>query len=66
METHARTVAKMISYRLTAWLLTVPITYFLTNDWSQALGGSTFLHIVLTLDYYVHERLWLKIKWGKG
>jgi uncharacterized membrane protein len=64
-ESHARTVARMISYRLTAWLLTVPFTYMLTGDWGTAMEGSLILHIALTLDYYVHERIWLKIKWGK-
>jgi uncharacterized membrane protein len=64
-ETHSRTIARMISYRISAWLLTVPLTYLLTSDWEQALGGSAILHIVLTLDYYIHERIWLKIKWGR-
>ncbi len=30
-ETHTRTVARMISYRITAWLPTLPITYLLTH-----------------------------------
>jgi hypothetical protein len=64
-ETHTRTIARMISYRITALLLTIPMTYLLTGDWSSAFSGSIILHIVLTLDYYVHERVWLKIKWGK-
>jgi uncharacterized membrane protein len=55
----------MISYRITAWLLTVPFTYYVTGDWTAAFGGSAVLHIALTLDYYIHERIWLKIKWGR-
>jgi hypothetical protein len=31
---------------------------------TQATGFSTALHILLSIDYYVHERIWLKIKWG--
>jgi uncharacterized membrane protein len=64
-ETHARTIARMISYRLTALLLTIPLTYLLTDNWETAFGGSIILHLVLTLDYYIHERIWLKIAWGK-
>jgi uncharacterized membrane protein len=64
-ETHARTVARMVSYRLTALLLTVPFTYYITGDWTKAFEGSVILHLALTLDYYIHERIWLKIKWGK-
>jgi uncharacterized membrane protein len=64
-ETHARTITRMISYRITALLLTIPMTYLLTGNWSSAFSGSVILHVVLTLDYYIHERVWLKIKWGK-
>ena len=64
-ETHKRTIARMISYRLTALLLTIPLTYLLTGDWTKAFEGSVILHLALTLDYYIHERIWLKIKWGK-
>ena len=64
-ETHKRTIARMISYRLTALLLTIPLTYLLTGSWVSAFEGSVILHVVLTLDYYIHERIWLKIKWGK-
>jgi uncharacterized membrane protein len=27
-------------------------------------GFATALHILLSVDYYIHERIWLKIKWG--
>jgi adenylylsulfate kinase len=64
-ETHTRTIARMISYRLTAWGLTVGLAYIMLGDISKALEGSTILHVILTLDYYIHERIWLKIKWGK-
>jgi uncharacterized membrane protein len=65
-ETHRRTIVRMITYRLTAWLLTVPIMYWLTGNLEESIGGSVLIHIVLSLDYYVHERIWLKIKWGKN
>jgi adenylylsulfate kinase len=64
-ETHKRTVVRMITYRLTAWLLTVPFTYWMTGDWESAFGSSAVLHVLLTADYYVHERVWLRIKWGR-
>ena len=64
-ETHARTVARMISYRITAWLFTILWTYLFTGDIGKATGFATALHALLSIDYYVHERLWLKIKWGK-
>jgi len=63
-ETHTRTITRMISYRLTAWLLTLPLTYLFTGDIGSATGFATLLHVFLSLDYYIHERIWLRIKWG--
>jgi len=64
-ETHTRTVVRMISYRVTAWLFTILWTYLFTGDLGEATGFATVLHILLSVDYYIHERIWLKIKWGK-
>jgi uncharacterized membrane protein len=64
-ETHKRTIARMISYRLTAWLFTIFWTYLFTSNIGQATGFATILHILLSIDYYIHERIWLKISWGK-
>ncbi len=64
IETHKRTLVRMISYRITAWLFTILWTYLYTGNLTQATGFSTLLHILLSVDYYFHERMWLKIKWG--
>lgn len=64
VETHQRTVARMISYRLTAWSFTIFYTWLFTGSIGQATGFATILHILLSIDYYFHERIWLKIKWG--
>lgn len=65
-ETHTRTIARMVSYRITAWLFTILWTYLFTGDWGSSAGFATALHILLSIDYYIHERIWLKIKWGIG
>lgn len=31
----------------------------------QATGFATLLHLLLSLDYFIHERIWLHIKWSK-
>ena len=64
-ETHKRTVVRMITYRLTAWLFTIMWTYLFTGDLGSATGFATVLHILLSVDYYIHERIWLKVKWGR-
>ena len=54
----------MLTYRLTAWLFTIFWTYLFTGNLGNSAGFATALHILLSVDYYIHERIWLKIKWG--
>jgi uncharacterized membrane protein len=63
-ETHKRTIVRAISYRLTAWAFTILWTWVFIGDLAKSTGFATALHALLTIDYYVHERVWLKIKWG--
>ena len=65
METKQRTIARMVTYRLTAWLFTIFWTWLFTGDVASATGFATALHIMLSIDYYIHERIWFKIKWGR-
>lgn len=55
-ESHSRTVARAVSYRLMATGLTAVFT---------GLGQAIVIHVILTVVHYVMERLWLKIQWGK-
>jgi uncharacterized membrane protein len=65
METKQRTIVRMVTYRLTAWTFTIFWTYLFTGNFVNAAGFATALHILLSIDYYIHERIWLKIKWGR-
>jgi hypothetical protein len=55
-ETHKRTLARTITYRITALLITAVWT---------GLNDAVAIHIVLAIVQYVMERIWLTIKWGK-
>ncbi len=64
-EGHHRSVAKAISWRLTGSLDTLILSYLVTKN--LVLAGSiasaeTITKIVL---YYVHERAWTAIPWGR-
>jgi uncharacterized membrane protein len=65
METRKRTIVRMITYRISAWLFTILWTYMFTGNLTNAAGFATLLHLLLSVDYYIHERIWLKVKWGK-
>jgi uncharacterized membrane protein len=55
-EIHKRTVVRAITYRIIALLITALWT---------GLSDAVIIHVILTAVHYVHERIWLKIKWGK-
>ena len=56
METHKRTLTRAASWRVTATAVTAAFT---------GLEGAIVINIFMTIVHYIHERLWLKISWGK-
>jgi uncharacterized membrane protein len=65
MDTHSRSFAKAISWRVTGTIDTVLISLIVTG--SLKLAATIGLTEVLTksLLYYLHERAWLKIPYGR-
>jgi len=55
-ETHLRTLARTLSYRFTALIITAYWT---------GLGEAVAIHLVLAIWQYTMERIWLHIRWGK-
>jgi uncharacterized membrane protein len=55
-ESHKRTLARAASWRVTATLVTAAWT---------GIEGAIIINIFMTIVHYIHERIWLKIKWGK-
>ncbi len=64
-ETHSRTVIKAVSWRVIASLTTMTIIYVLTREWVLTLGAGLVEASSKMLFYYLHERAWGKIGWGK-
>jgi sulfate adenylyltransferase large subunit len=64
-ETHTRSIAKAISWRATGSLDTFVLAVLITG--SATLAGGVALAEVLTKTglYYVHERIWSMIPWGR-
>ncbi len=63
-EQKKRSIAKTLTWRITASLVTFLIVWIITGDWK--IGGSIAVIEVITkmFFYYFHERIWIKIKWG--
>jgi len=55
-ETHKRTIIRAITWRIVATLVTAAYT---------GISGAIIINVWMTLAHYIHERIWLKLKWGK-
>jgi len=64
-DKHYRSVIKGASWRFFGTLDTMIIALFWTGDYTKALAiGGTEVITKIAL-FWLHERIWLKIKWGK-
>jgi sulfate adenylyltransferase large subunit len=64
-ETHARSLAKAVSWRATGSIDTFLVAFVITS--SPKIAGSVAVTEIVTkiLIYYLHERMWAWIPWGK-
>ena len=60
-----RSIIKAITWRITASLDTFFISYIITGRFDWATSIAFFEIITKAILYYLHERGWNKIKWGR-
>ena len=65
METRKRSIAKTISWRVVATIITGCVTYFLTGRLDFAVTVGLADTSVKFFTYYAHERIWIRILYGK-
>ncbi len=64
-ETHARSVLKAISWRTLGTLDTFGISWFMTGR-VEIAGSIAGMEIITKIAwYYLHERIWAAIVWGR-
>lgn len=63
--THARSLVKGISWRFFGTMDTIIIAFFVTGMWTSAFAIGGFELITKITLYYLHERAWGKLKWGR-
>jgi uncharacterized membrane protein len=64
-ETHTRSVLKAISWRTMGTLDTFAISWFLTGK-VQIAGSIAGLELITKIAwYYLHERVWAAVQWGR-
>jgi len=65
VETLHRSIVKTVSYRAVILILDFAAIYLFTGKIKIALGFMIVSNIYTTLGYFIHERIWDKIMWGK-
>lgn len=64
MESRRRSVAKAISYRVLATLVTGLIAWVFTGRITTALQIGLVDGLMKLFGYFLHERLWTRIQYG--
>ena len=59
-----RHLAKAITWRIAATIITMVTTFVVTGSWKLGLSISLADTVIKFVAYYFHERLWYKNKWG--
>ena len=65
MDTIVRSIAKTLSWRLTGTFCTFLISFIILGDITTSSTIALIQLIFNTIMFYVHERIWNIIKWGK-
>ncbi len=66
IESNIRSIAKTISWRITGSFSTFLISYFILGSFLIAGSIAVVQVTANTILYYLHERVWNKIGWGKS
>jgi uncharacterized membrane protein len=64
-ETKARSVVKTILWRVIATLITWAVLYMFTGQIRESIEITVVAAIAGIIAYYIYERVWNKINWGK-
>ena len=65
MESHKRSIAKALSWRLIAVCITTVTAYLFTREVTLAVGVGVADSAAKLLTYYGHERLWERVSFGR-
>ncbi len=65
MESHIRTITKALSWRFVATLITFSVAWLVTGKLTFAVEIGIVDTLIKLGVYYFHERLWIRVKFGK-
>jgi len=65
VESHVRTITKALSWRFIATLVTFTVAWLVTGKLTFAVEIGVADTLIKLGAYYFHERLWIRVKFGK-
>ncbi len=64
-ESQKRSLVKAITYRILIIILDFVAVYLLTGKVAIAVSFMVVSNLYTAVAYYIHERAWNKINWGR-
>ena len=64
-DSNKRSLSKSLSWRLTATVVLGIVSFILTGSIVEAAEITIVYNIIQVAVYYLHERAWERIRWGK-
>ena len=65
MESHTRSIIKALSWRFIATVVTFLVAWFLTGTVNVALKIGFLDTSIKLAAYYLHERAWIQLSFGR-
>ena len=65
VDSHKRSWGKSIVWGIIGIFILGYITWLFTHSWEKTTWITLTFHTIRLVLYYVHERIWMKIQWGK-
>jgi uncharacterized membrane protein len=66
MDTKKRTLIKALTWQSLGFGLMTFINYFYMGNLAQGLSLSALLTTVGLVTYFLHERIWASVAWGRA
>lgn len=63
-ESHVRSVAKGVTWRIIASLTTMAVVFIVTGNLALVASVGVVDVSLKVLFYYLHERVWGSVRWG--
>lgn len=64
-DTHKRSVLKAVGYKSVSIALLATLSWLFTRDLLHMTAITLTYEVIAIVGYYVYERIWGKINWGR-